>query len=193
MPEITDTELAEFKRLSKLGTAYEALKPQFDQLTEQVKAIPALQQEVAGFKAAKLDGAFKSAGIEDAKVRKLVQMEFDEQATAEGGHKELEGYLAHLQGLEPDKRPAILAPFIKAAPAGDAGAGAGAGAGNPAKPGLPNVDKGAKGVEGAPAGITAEQVAKMSPADFVKNYQAIQAQVPALANVSLPGAAPKSA
>ncbi len=196
MVEIDDKELAELRKTATAGAkataALDAFQGELKTAKEAAARVPALEAEVGQFKAAQLDGVFKGAGIEDPKVRKLVQMEFDEQAATDGGEKDLGKWLGGLQAMEPEKRPPLLAPFIKTpAAAGAAGnaAGAGAGAGGQNVE-LPNLDKGAKGVQGAPAAVTAEQIERMSTADFAKNFETLKAQIPGLANVNLPGAKP---
>jgi len=191
MVEIDDNELAKLRKDAAAGTkataALEAFQGKLKAAEEAAARVPALEAEVGQFKAAQLDATFKGAGIEDPKVRKLVQMEFDEQAATDGGEKDLGKWLSGLQAMEPDKRPPLLAPFIKTPAAGTAGAGAGAG-GNAAgtKVDLPNLDKGAKGVQGAPAAVTAEQIARMTPAEFAKNFETLKAQIPGLANITRP-------
>jgi hypothetical protein len=116
-----DAAVEEAKGLRKSAAAYDALKPAYDELVTKSAGLDELRSTVATLKAEKVDAIYNAAGIRDAKIRKLVEMEFDEQATADGGEKDVASYLAKLQALPVAERPAILAPFLAAPPAPGAG------------------------------------------------------------------------
>lgn len=199
MPDVTidDKELAELKKLAgsatKTSAALEALQGELTTAKAAAARVAALEAEVGTYKAAQLDQTFVSAGITDAKVRRVFQLEFDEQAAEATGEKDLGKWLGALQTMEADKRPALLAPFIKAAGAGGQPAGTGA-AGAAGAGGLPNADKGAREVQGAPTSITVESIEKMDNESFAANFAKLKAAIPGMQGFELPpGFRPASA
>lgn len=190
MVEIDDAELKTLRTNAagfvKQTAIAEALRGELTTAQASAARVPALEAEVGTFKAAQLDSTFAAAGVTDAKVRKVFQLEFDEQAAVDGGEKDIGKWLTGLQGMEADKRPAHLAPFIKAPATGsDAGGGAG-GAGTGTRAPLPNADKGTKVVQGAPPAFTGEQIGAMDDATFVQNFEKLQATIPGMQGFQLP-------
>ena len=155
MIEIDDKELGELRKQANAGaksTALaEALQDQLKTAKEAAARVPDLEAQIGQFRTAQVDQTFNGAGLTDAKVRRVFQLEFDEQAAAEGGEKELGKWLGGLQALEADKRPAHLAPFLTAPKAADGGAGAAGGTGAGVRPPtggkLPDADRGANAVD----------------------------------------------
>jgi len=178
--EIEDTELAELRKLAGTATKQsalaEALQGELKTAKDAAARVPGLEAELGQHKAAQLDTTFAGAGITDAKVRKVFQIEFDEQAAT--GEKDLGKWLGGLQGMKPEERPAHLAPFIKAPVAGGAGGNA---AGQRGPGGLPDANKGAAGVPNQGGAYTAESIAKMNDAEFKAAFPAISKQFPELA------------
>jgi len=66
-------------------------------------------------------------------VQRVFQLEFDEQASAEGGEKDLGKWLAAMKAAAPEARPAHLAPFL-GAPVAPANPATPANPANPAAP-----------------------------------------------------------
>lgn len=158
--EIDDKELADLRKAAKDAAKAvaqaEALAGQLTEARAGATRLAELEEQAKGWQAERLEATFTGAGIKDAKVRRVFQLEFDEQAAVEGGEKDLGKYLASVQALPADKRPAVLAPFL--------GAPGKPGAANPAGPGqrtgvIPADSKGAKDLEGAPPEFTPESIA----------------------------------
>lgn len=173
--EIEDTELAELRKLAGTATKQsalaEALQAKVADAEKSAGRLKELEAQAATWAAEKLDTTFKGAGITDPKVRRVFQLEFDEQAAAEGGQKDLGVWLDGLKAQPADKRPAHLAPFLGAPPAGGTGGNA---ANQGTRPGLPNANKGAGDVQGAPPAFTPEQVRSWTPKEFAANYPKLQ-------------------
>lgn len=196
--EIEDTELAELKKQAtasaKATALAEALKGELDKAKAGETRLKELEAQAATWAAEKLDATFTAAGIADAKIRKVFQLDFDEQAAEATGEKDLGKWLTGLRELPADKRPAHLAPFLAApgnvaAGAGQGGAGTGAKR-DPVK--LPDPNKGAGNPAGSNTVFSPEAVAKMGPEEFRANFAALKAQIPELAHIVLPGVTPAS-
>lgn len=191
MAEIDDEELA---ALRKNAALYEGLLPKYTDAETKLKDLVPLQERVKALEGEKLESVWTGAGITDPKVRRIFQLEFDEQAAGDAGEKDLGAFLTGLKALEADKRPAHLAPFLTSPGAtGGAGGGQGGQGGNAGQGAgqrtnvLPNSGKGAKEVEGAPPDLTPEKVLGTSSEEFRGMWGRLQKEVPGVANLPLPG------
>lgn len=192
MAEIDDKELADLRakarNADKLQAQLDALNTRIPGLEQAAARVTELETEVNGHRARALDATYEGVGIKDPKVRRLFQMEFDEQAAAEGGVKDVGAYLKGLVDLPADQRPAHLAPFLPK-PGAAAGTGqAGAGQQGQGRTGVvPNADKGVKaGVDASADAITPDAIAKMGASELAATYARLQAANPGLYGTSLP-------
>lgn len=180
MAEIDDKELAELRKQAAAGAKAaaqaEALQGQLSALQAEAGKVKSLEEQLTTLRAAQVDATFTAAGITDAKVRRFFELEHAEVAAAEGGEKDLGKWLSGLQALEPDKRPAHLAPFL-----GRPAQGASAGGGQRTAAPPANGDKGAKGPAADAPTYTAEAIAKMGPEEFQQNFAAIAKEFPDVA------------
>lgn len=149
-------------------------------VSEQLaKQVAELQGQAAARDAAHArEMAFAGAGLADPSVREVFGLHFDRQAGA--GEKDAAKWLQTL-AADPAKAPPVLAALLPKPAA-------------PGAPVLPNT-AGAKAPAGAPPALSAEQIQKMSPAEFAKSWGAIAAANPELKlPPALPwGDAPKAA
>lgn len=181
MPEISAEDLAALQKSAREGAKaqalYDGLRPQFDALQKQVAGIPGLEEQVKAFKAERLNSVFESAGVKDAKVRRIFEMEYEDVQAPEGQEKPtLDAWLKGLQEAPADKRPAHLSPFLTAPVVAPLGA-------PPPKVGTPDPNKGAAGVQGAPSQFSAEAIKGWTQQEFVQNAPALVAQYPELASI----------
>jgi len=182
MPDISEQELADLRKVAKEGAKaqalYDGLRPQFDDLQKQVATLPELQKQVETYKARELDSTFAQAGVKDAKVRRIFELEYADLQAAEGQEKPaLDAWLKGLQESPADKRPAHLAPFLTAPTVVPPGA-------PPPKVGTPDPNKGASQVQGAPAQFSPETVRTWTPEMLKQNAPALEAQYPELKGLS---------
>lgn len=179
--EIEDTELADLRKAAAAATKAtaraEALEGQLTEARKGESRLKELEAMTATLQAEKLDAVYQGAGVSDAKIRRVFELEWEEVSQAEGGPKDLATWLGELKA-DPAKAPAHLAPFLgAAAPA----AGKGGPAGGQRAP-LPNANKGAGPGPGADTGtFSAEQIEKMTPAELAAALPAITQQYPELA------------
>lgn len=195
MPEITDAELAEYKKACKAvekakleaSLAKDALKKAQD-ATAAAKS--AGEAELAKVRAGYERGSvFDKSGVEDAKVRRYFELDFEEQAARDGGESDFAKWFG---ALDAEKAP-HLAPFLPT-PTDDAGGGAtdtkpaaGGGGGR-----LPNTATGGRAPASSGA-FTAEKVAAMTTAEFAANRDAIALAHPELGLTPLPKRADSAA
>lgn len=182
MPEISDAELKALKDAAKAGekaqALYDALLPKFQAAEAQLAKLPELEKAVESYKARELDQTYASAGITDAKVRRIFELEYQDLTAPEGKEKPALG--DWLSGLRSQADlPAHLKPFLAPAPAG-----APAPAAPRAPAGLPDPNKGVKDLTAAKPQFTAEDIDRMSPAEFRAAAPAIAASNPALAGLT---------
>lgn len=180
MADIPDAELAELKKKAaaadKAAALAEALQGKLTAAEASAAKVKELEAQVAAHAAERLDATFKAANITDPKIRRVFELEHAEVAAAEGGEKDLGKWLDGLKAAPADKRPAHLAPFLPAP--GQAG-GTGGNANGAAGAGkLPNANKGAGDVTGAPPVFTEAQIAAWTPQEFAANYPKLQALHP---------------
>lgn len=100
-----ETELREAK---KKATAYDALAPEVDDLRTKLAELPTLQEQLKALNAEKVTAVFTGHGITGERVQKVVQAEFDEQAAAEGGEKDLGAWIGKVKALPKAERPELL-------------------------------------------------------------------------------------
>jgi len=192
MAEIDDKELAELRKqannAAKNAAMVEALQAKLATAETAAARVAELEAEVTTFKAAQVEATFTGAGISDAKIRRVFQLEFDEQAAGEGGQKDLGAWLKGLVEAPADKRPAHLAPFLPApgkAAGGAGGNGAGTGAGQ-RRGVLGDENKNTRGVEDPAPEFTPEKIASMTPQEFAAALPRLAQAEPALAGFQLP-------
>lgn len=183
--EIEDTELAELRKAAKdaekaLARA-EALAGQLTEAQKGTTRLAELEEQAKGWAAERLDTTFKAAGISDPKIRKVFNLEFEEQATVDGGEKDLGKWLEGLTALPADKRPAHLAPFLPKPGVG----GNDASKRSPAN--LPDPNKNTGPAAGSDPPYTAEAVEQMTADEFRAHIPALTKVVPQLAGVQIPG------
>ncbi len=180
--EIDDTELAE---LRKGAQAAEKYKLQAEVNADQVKQAKAAAEKLVADHKAELtkvteqharDAVFTKAGIDDPKVRRLIELEHAEQA-ADKGEPDLAKWIDGL-AADPTKAPAVVAPFLPKP--GNAPA---AGAGNDAtgrRGTLPDANRGARAPAAATGAYTPEQIANMTDAEFKASFGALAKAHPEL-------------
>ncbi len=191
--EIEDTELNELRKQArdaeKNKALYEATNAKLTEAQAAAAKLPDLEKQLGEFKTRELDGTFAQAGITDAKVRRIFELEHaDLAADATTGQKPALGeWLTTMKALPPDKQPAHLAPFLRNPAATPAPGASQSTKGTPP----PDANKGAQQVNGAPPAYTPEQIANMSDADFAKSLPALQAAHPELRGLRLPQSTPQ--
>jgi hypothetical protein len=109
-----DAALTEAKEARKKATLYDALQPAYDSLVAESAGLAEMKKTIADMKAAQVDAAYTTAGITNPRIRKVFEMEFEEQAAADDGEKDLGAYLGKLVALPVADRPPHLAPFLSA-------------------------------------------------------------------------------
>lgn len=102
----------EVKETKRKAAAYDALEPQWQEAQTKLAELPTLAERLKAYETEKIDGIYTAAGVTNDKVRKLFQMEFDEQASTETGEKDLGKWIAATRALPADQRPVLLAPFL---------------------------------------------------------------------------------
>lgn len=188
--EIDDTELAALRAAAALGKNAEKFQAQAEALAGKLTAaealaarVPELEKLTGEYKARELDNTFKAAGLTDPKVRRVFELDYNDLPVdpATNAKPELGTWLDSLKALPTDKRPIHLAPFIQSPTAGAGGTQ------QRVAVGLPDANKGTKGVEGAPGAFTQEQIRNMNPAEMKAAWPALQAMLPQLQGFDFPG------
>jgi hypothetical protein len=110
------TLTTEAKESKRKAAAYDALEPQWQEAQTKLAELPTLTEQITALKAEKVEAVFTAAGIANPKVRNLFQVEFDEQATAEDGVKDIGAFIAAEKAKEATARNPLLAPFLAATP-----------------------------------------------------------------------------
>jgi len=113
--ERLDEALTTAKTYKTNALAYEALKPEWDAAQTKLGEVDTLRGEVTALRTEKIETVFSAQGITSPKIRALFQSEFDEQAAAEGGEKDLGAWLGKVKALPEAERPEHLAPFLRTA------------------------------------------------------------------------------
>lgn len=108
-----DALKATVKETQKAAALYEALRPEFDRVKAELEAVAPLKQEMETLRRERIDAAYTSVGITDAKIRRIVELDFDEQKDADDGVKDIAAFLGKVK----EAPPAHLAPFFKPAAA----------------------------------------------------------------------------
>lgn len=189
--EIEDTELADLRKQAreaeKNKALYEATNAKLTEAQTVAAKVTDLEKQLGEFRTRELDSTFSGAGIVDAKVRKIFELEYaDLAADATTGQKPALGeWLSSMKALAPDKQPAHLAPFLKGGaqtPGQQTPGQQTQTRGTPA----PDANKGAQQVNGAPPAFTPEQIKNMSDAEFAKNLPALQSAHPELRGIPVP-------
>jgi hypothetical protein len=106
-----DTLKATVKETQKKAALYDALAPEFDRVNAELEAVAPLKAEMEALRKERVDGAYTSVGITDPKIRRIVELDFDEQKDADDGVKDIAAFLGKVKGAP----PAHLAPFFKPA------------------------------------------------------------------------------
>lgn len=188
--EIEDTELADLKKAAAAGARSaalaDALRGELDTAKAGLGKLKDLEAQVATLAAEKLDAVYSGAGITDAKIRRVFDLEFEELSAAEGGPKDLGKWLGELKA-DPTKAPAHLSPFLSQAKAPAGGAGGGQ------RSPLPNGNRGAAGgVDASTDTFSAEQIEKMTPQELQAVMPTLVQQHPELAALASAFAPPAS-
>jgi hypothetical protein len=144
------------------------------------------------------DKAFAGKGIDDGKVRRYFELDFEEQRQTKDGEADFGKWLS---GLDGEKSP-HLAPFLKPA-AGQGQQQQGQGqqqqqGQNQQQQGqgqqqqtqrrdMPNTNKGAGAGQQGGVSFTPEQIASMTDEQFIAAMPALRASNPELAGMFVPG------
>lgn len=98
----------------KKALALDALQEQWTEAQPKLARLGELEAQVATLTEERVTATFTSHGITNPKIRAFFQADFEEQAAAEDGEKDLAAYLTKIHTMPEAERPAHLAPFIKA-------------------------------------------------------------------------------
>ncbi len=99
------------KETQKAAALYEALRPEYDKVKAELEAVAPLKAEMETLRKERIDTAYSSVGITDPKIRRIVELDFDEQKDADDGVKDISAFLGKVK----EAPPAHLAPFFKPA------------------------------------------------------------------------------
>lgn len=152
------------KAAEKNAALYEAMAPEVETLRSKVAELPTLQERLATLEKERTEAVYSAHGVTNPKVQRVFQLEFDEQASAENGEKDLGKWLTSLKTAAPEARPVHLAPWLgapAAAPATPA---------TPANPAAPRASVLPPASVAAPANPTP---ARLSPQQFAAEMAAI--------------------
>ena len=111
-----DALKATVKETQKKAALYDALAPEYEAVKAELEAVAPLKAEMETLRKERVDTAYTSVGITDPKIRRIVELDFDEQKDADDGVKDIAAFLGKVK----EAPPAHLAPFFKvpvAAPA----------------------------------------------------------------------------
>jgi hypothetical protein len=162
-------------------------------LAEQTKAELKAEREAAAAKLAQYEAeaaerVWKDVGIEEPDVRAAFQWQYG-QLPADG-KPEFGEWIGSLSA-DPAQAPTVLRPFLGAGKPQGAPPAAVQPQATPRdqRPKVPDANAGARPVQPAAAAFTAEQVKRMTPAEFMANLPALRASNPQVARAfpELPG------
>lgn len=157
------------KAAEKNAALYEAMAPEVETLRSKVAELPTLQERLATLEKERTEAVYSAHGVTNPKVQRVFQLEFDEQASAENGEKDLGKWLTSLKTAAPEARPVHLAPWL-GAPAAAPAAAAPATPATPANPAAPRASVLPPASVAAPANPTP---ARLSPQQFAAEMAAI--------------------
>ncbi len=96
------------KETQKKAALYDALVPEFDRVNAELEAVAPIKAEMETLRKERVDSAYASVGITDPKIRRIVELDFDEQKDADDGVKDIAAFLGKVK----EAPPAHLAPFF---------------------------------------------------------------------------------
>lgn len=99
---------ATVKETQKKAALYDALEPEYARVKSELEAVAPLKSEMETLRKERVDAAYTSVGITDPKIRRIVELDFDEQKDADDGVKDIAAFLGKVK----EAPPAHLAPFF---------------------------------------------------------------------------------
>jgi hypothetical protein len=201
--EVEESELAALKlKVEKSATEAALWKDKASAKDKEFESLKtAHQAELAKVQESGLrEKAFAGRGIEDTKIRRYFELDFEEQKAAKDGEADFGKWLASLEG---DKVPAHLSPFLKPAAAGQGQQQQGQSQQQQSQQqgqqqqgqqqqgqqrrDMPNTNKGAGAGQQGGVSFTPEQIASMTDEQFIAAMPALRASNPELAGMFVPG------